>query len=953
MTLLKRQVETVAEKALLQFLQEGRIPSPSALKRAADRFLKRAEGGPLMQIRPQGRKARWDLASQNLVFEELDADLTVLFEEMVEIGRTLLRRHNLTEIAYLSQSGELDRLNGELDNLLFVVANTDERFFGIFDNFKDFSKLDMDLTTSGAIDLSESAAVLPSGALSTRKVPLTHLYDIGSWVIGVNTTSQLISNQVGSDAPFGNAFHDVISVWRQDVVVAEQGPVTIEFTIPVSAIETQEVSITRVQVVPHSVHEMDMKISKSTDNVNYVALPGSTRTLRQSGREYNIDFARTRVQFLRFQLTKDTADEHLPGVGYRYSFGLQHVGLYTVGRLSSAEVVSRILTPPGMEVPISKVSLRSFQSIPDKCNIRWWVKGIDNLGRDVGDWRPIAPVGIPRNQVGEVVTFGNEVEERFLLTGTDASLYDTYKNHQLYSLDTNVLPTGETEIDLVPNSGTLLRGINAWSRNRRQEKIVRRVRDSFITFKKKGRQKLWTIVTDSARVSTSLSPVTNSQVTFLQVNGTIDYEPETYDLIADPDVDPQQDPTPEYAISKITQLSSVQSVTGESITVGGGKPGYFAYANVDLEGDLTVTYSGETLELNKDYYVGVADDGRTWIGRQNFDIFVPGLRYETQTWSVSYTLDPDVTQLVETVKGNTVIMKQDLLNQDDTRFEVSYRFVPVGSYRIMKNTVRVTERRGTDEGALYKEGQDYSVDTRKGIMTNLPGGGISVAYVDFYYEAPASQLETYTIWAFVDTRDPKPFLFDALDLNTEEGESFVVRHGADVVKLTEQTRSPDLVFGWHQFVVRSLDPDAYVDNAIDTVANLRDRAGDPVFASGGKYFSRLLATRQPLTQVDPTYLLTNVLPAKHENFGLLTDGTVLVNFEPGTVDDLYTNQPRLDENGAWQFQVWPEEFELTYRRRFSTTVDVSSLRVKAELTRDDDADAGLTPKVNGYQMRVA
>ena len=313
---------------------------------------------------------------------------------------------------------------------------------------------------------------------------------------------------------------------------------------------------------------------------------------------------------------------------------------------------------------------------------------------------------------------------------------------------------------------------------------------------------------------------------------------------------------------------------------------------------------------------------------------------------------------METVDGKKVIMTVDMNQEDDTRFDVTYRFVPIGDYKIIKSSMKVTSNFGQDEGIEYVEGRDFTVDIERGVITRVPHGeildisGHTAVYVDFVYEAPSVSLETFTTWLFNENREPKRIEFSDLNLDLDSGEQFFIRHGAETIELTRANESPELLYGWHQFVVRSKNPDENAVSAISLVADMRDRNGDAVFIAGGKYFNRMLATREPLTQVNEDFLLTNILPSNHKNFAITSTGNVLINFEPGTTKDLYTFGPRLDTSGTYVFSEHDEEFEVNFRRRLNTTIEIRSLKVKVAMEREPLADGGLTPKVFRYNVKV-
>jgi hypothetical protein len=961
---VRRQIEELTRRFLLEGLREGRHISPVVLAGKIRDFLAgRPEHGPVMRVRAQNRKRKWDLEAQNRVFEELDLDLEVLFAEMTDLSKTLLRRHNFTEIAYHAQSRDLDIVSAELSNLLFVTRNTNDRFYGVFDNFRDLSKVDVELSTENVVDLSESTLILPAGALGTRKVNLSHMHEVPTWHVFV--TAEGTVREARMATPFRNAFHDLVTAWRHDVTTDQPGPVSVEFTFPVSRVETQEVTISRVQFVPHSAKPMRALVLYSRDNVNYLKIPqGSEVNMTRSDQEYNLDTAQIRLQYLRVVLTKDEPDTENPDGTYLYSFGLKHLGLYTVGRAIQAEMVSQPLTPAKMTDPISRVSLRATTTTPIGTRVQWYIKAIDSDGEEVGGWRPISPSNATAPDFPTVLRFGNEDQVRLLLSGASATVWSTFRNASVYELAGSALPSGETAIDPVFGTAQLFRGLGAWSRNRRTERRVKRVRDSYVSFDTGDRQSLWATITENA-VPTTRTNDQGNDATHLILSNTVDFDAGTMPIKPPPGVDPALDPTPRYAIHSArwypSDIERTATLTVPELNVnwpavlipdkniiterGTGEP-------VVTSEDGNTTYVRDT-----DYALWNAGSNRTSI------VLIAGGVSQfpasgSATVKVTYNLDTDITNLVQKIEDNVVVLTDDLNATPDTAFEVTYRFVPKGDQTIIKNTINVTSKRGPDEGQTYLEGPDYSIDVQRGTITRIASGDIqpdgenTAAYVDFFYETPASLLETYTIWVFVDDREPKRILFNEQGLDYEAGEYFYIRTGGESVDLTRLSESPPLGFGWHQVVVRSRDPDTYPNTAIAKIAALKDKSGAPVFLSGGQYFSRVLASRVPMKQVEENYLLTNIVPANHGNFALTSAGEVLVNFNPGTTTDLYTYALRVEDGGTTTFAERDEQFELEYVRRITDATPITKIRVRAFLSRESSADGALTPKVDSYDVKV-
>jgi hypothetical protein len=325
-----------------------------------------------------------------------------------------------------------------------------------------------------------------------------------------------------------------------------------------------------------------------------------------------------------------------------------------------------------------------------------------------------------------------------------------------------------------------------------------------------------------------------------------------------------------------------------------------------------------------------------------------------QTVRVSYTLQSDITYLVDAARGDKVFLKKDLGEVGDQYFQVTYRFVPrPPNNTIRKSTLRVTSSYGDVAGGVeHAEGPDYILDAVQGTITRVPGGRIQGSlqvFVDFQYEQQAPDLETFSTWVRVDRRDPTKIEFNPLGINVDAGERVWV-DGKDISRLSE---FPEMLYGWHQVVVKSLRPESYDNAAVNLMAALFDRTNDPVFLSGGKYFSEMAATREPMIQRTYTQLTKGTPVADHGYFAVTGDRHVVVNFEPSTTEEIYTYGLRRGAGGSILTDTWPEEFWLDYQYINEQAEPVRKILIRAVLSRASTVDGGVTPKIYEVHARCA
>ncbi len=1000
MPITDRQLTKKTEALTLEFLKRGRVPSARDLFFKLRDFMKQTSGGPSFYPRYQSYRKVWDYKATNLGFQDLRFDLEVGYEEAVSQTAKMLRRLALVELGYTSQKTSIEILIGALRNLLFVTKDADDNFFGVFDTFNDLSKVDQINTTRDAVDLNEGVVLLPQGDLTSSRVDMSHLYTKASWPVFarslgapsapqipqgnpgppqgalvkpsrpggvVDVLGQVVQNEVAPGSHFGNAFADFINSWRQIVTTNNPGGAQIEFTVPIGPNPEQEITITRIAIMSGSANDISLKVFKSTDNINFTRFPGvPDEVILKPGKVTSVDFESTRVQFIRFQMKLMTYTVQ-EGASFGYLFGIRNISFYKVGRTQQAEFRSKALIPSGMTDPIDRVAISTTETIPGECSIEWYVAAADTSGgpRD-GIWHAINPLSRePRDVVPQIIRFGNLSDRSIRLPATSPALpYDTVRNIDYYRLTEDPLTED-------PKFGTvsLWRGNNAWTRNKTRTAEVKEIRDAFIDFNPGDTQNLYAVATEIPDVESELSTTQGEgrTQTALTVENAIDYDVSTMSLIPPPLTDSETDQRPRYAIYKVERFRDTMVIENESVDIP-DDDSWVSLANTGVQalggGRPVVTneVGSVTYLEGRDYVLEVDPDtvagSPVLTGRLKRRPNQSGVSNSNisngQTVKVSYMLQSDITYLVDAARGNKVFLKKDLGNVGDQYFQVTYRFVPRPPLNtIRKSTLRVSSTYGNISGGIeFAEGPDYLLDAVQGTITRVPGGriqGTLHVFVDFQYEQQAPELDTFTTWVRVDRRDPTKVEFNPLGINIDAGERVWV-DGRDVSRLTE---FPEMLFGWHQVVVKSLRPESYDNAAVNLVSALFDRTSEPIFLSGGKYFAEMVASREPMIQRTYTQLTKGTPVADHTYFAVTSDRHVVVNFEPSTTEDVYTYGLRRGPGGTVTADSWPEEFWLQYQYINEQAEPVRKVLVRAILNRASSVDGGVSPRIHEYHLRAA
>ena len=944
MPLIDKQIQATVNMLIEGAIKRGRLPGQVDLLEELAGIQERINGSPVFRPLAVTRFDQFDVKKWNSEMQHVEFDLNILFEELISQAILLMKRTGWTDTVYRSQRGQLDRIIGTLNDILFAKQNAEDHFMGFSETFSDFSKIDLEVSTPGILSLAEEALLIPTAPMGTQRIPMEDLVREGVQGVVVNQPPQpeLIRTATASDAPFSNIFHDLSLIWRHDVLTQNDLGCEIQITFPISA-ATAAHRITRASITPTSESEIKCQILTSIDGENFTLLPARDEwlILDRASREVAVDFESITARYIRLVLKKDSADE-LVDDKYRYSFGIRNFSLYTAARMPQADYQTVLLAPQFSTV--EKVALEVDDFRPGGCEIDYYVSD------GTGEFFPISPIGRASARAPQTIRFGDmrELKTSFFASG---ELAYTYNAQDYYTVNSLAL-TGESHFGM----SQLYRGRNAWSRETSTVEEVRTNRDSYIEFTSEN-QKFYTYVSTTV-TGEDLYALDGTSRTVLTI-------PEAQELYYDRNiaghtvrpgfgVDIDEDAQPTYAVAEVLAVRSLgYIVTGETFSLSSSEWVEFANRNLDEITRPTIEWSTD----ENTWYDAIEDDsyvletipgqgdyltGRIkMISAGNPD----GGGTDPLYGRATYNVRRDVTHLVTDVNATRGQIWLAHPISADT-FQIRYRIVPEN---IIRKSIVVTERHGEDHGIVYKEGSDYLVNVGLGAISRLGGGRIperGVCYADFQWVEERYSLETFSVWCFFDKTEPEIIRFSAPSLDKDNGETFYMDVNGGRVDLVEAGETPILTRGWYRFTVESkVITDA--DAGIRKVLALVNTAGEPVF-SGTAFFSEIRAFRAPMSQVSEAKMKFGTRKSDHTTFTIDPDGFIVVNFNPGASLDITTliynkDTGLLDERD--------EYFELL--RVTSSGQTANGVKVRAILRRNPNVDPGTTPKVFGWALRIS
>lgn len=999
----QRQFEKLYKYYLTSILKSGRIPTVNDVLAFAGEELPQISGEikPIFKYIPQTADSTFDINLYNSSLDKIKFDLEVLFEELEEIEVNNLGRIMHADLFHAVNTHEIKKLSATLDSLLFAIGGADQAFHAKFENFSSLEKTDIEKSTKNVVDLTEEKISLPMLGAGTLRIDMTHLFDQVTIPITVSPSTLSVTQTIPQSS-IGNILKDDNGVWGVMIDSDTNQTVSVSFTIALA----REEAINRVTLVPHSVKPQRAYVRYSVDNVNIRDLPeyaGGVELVDQTVTTA-LDFDESLVEYLHITLEKSEADMEVESgqtAKYRYIFGLKNLSAWIGGRNDTAEYVSKPFQFKDELSVIGKIAISSQEHIPEDTNVNWSIALTDEEGTLVTPFAAIKPQNHPDESGPPKVIITAESKNGQLIFDTSNS--DNTSLFNFNSIQFNQLVLADEEP--VFGTGTLLRGLRGWTRNisGQNEGIV--VQNNYIDFGEGTSQNLYVVASEATTMQASIDigggiPVSLEAVLSKPIVSATHVS--SFTATGGVGVSADANATPNFSIYSATlqDVGGLISVTGSfgfenlehDLNTPAIKPDSVIITKIEIEsGNIIKTYINGV-----DYVVDTSGGFPTGkiLASPGSDFDSTGDGYspplETETWKIVYNVEQDVTRFVEAIDGSKVLFSQELGTLYIANgVEIKYRHF---ANNVVKSSLQVKNQLGPVIGdtIVYSQGTDYVFDKVTNAVQRLPSGNIPIntpVYVDYSYEIP-SLLQEYTTWCKIENPDGVEFSLKAnpaatqgnvnhLVPNTEAGEAlFVSIAGVGVIDITQAIVMPKLS-GWVQFIVRSLSPyvldsegndilDQKVPDMafIDQVIGLKDDFEDFIFVQGGKYFSEIVASRQPMTQVSLPFLKTNVLKAEKSYFavdpvivGTDTKYSIVVNYTPDTQKEIYSYIPNI--TGTTTSLTYspaptliPEEYKLNWTSKIASQPSTGVV-VKALLSRNEDAPGNATPKVSSFFVKVS
>lgn len=607
MAIVERQLRKLIDQASREALLSGKTLDLSHIANLIKEKTRDLDGGPTLKVRRQHKRTQPVLEGINLMFEETEFDLNLLYELIQEKFALILNRFNSTDVSYKSQRSQLNVIDAAVTDLLFTTKDADDNFFGVFDNLSSLAKIDIGNSTDGLVDLSEGSAVLPFSMPSAIRHDLSHMYNVTDGrIVVVGEDGSVAQARNGAASILGHAFSDLNSLWRYDVTTASKNGVRVTVTFPVTKEDSLAV-LTRLELSGISGVGTVVDLRHSLDDENYTRFQnGEPKTINPNTQKIAWDFPDTSVRYIRLILSKATPDAKVKQSGtntvstnpvlqgtsstpqqngatpltafglsktqedqWIYSFSIDSICAFKLGRSQDAILQSiPLLSNDAPVSPINKVSIEVDEDILPRTAIDYEIALSDKTGGLATEFLPINPVNRVPGTVPKQLQFGDETLDSFNFTINTGSIAtgDVVTNKAIDYYPIYQLPTDRTYRF---GSAKLYRGGGVFSRRTNSRDIIKSVSDNYIDFSDGIRTKqLYAFRTETASIINRNIGGGNVIRTFLGLSGPIS---RSIRVVRDSLSDPSSglDPEPDYAIASVEHIRPTMVIDNDDITPTG------------------------------------------------------------------------------------------------------------------------------------------------------------------------------------------------------------------------------------------------------------------------------------------------------------------------------------------------------------------------------------------------
>lgn len=425
------------EETLLEWLEEGNIPTTGELQEAYDRAQKNhgdlTRSGLRQVVLPQ----RWDTSSvsqYNLVLDALSDDLDILLKSLVNItdlGISLLGEWNSRA---KSLDARINSLKSRIESLILLKSDAAGYVSFIEDTFLSLENVSSETTAN--VDTRTGDVTLNinrtdgEGKFQGTQIDLDSAQV--SW--GIIETNNIRFSARPAGSSLDNILSDRTKRWgleanaiRSDKfrTTSKTGkPIIGELKIKLA----EDTEVSKLVLITSDATAGDNSVvgaQYSLDGYTWEKVPSESPV--QSGTSNFVwRFERISMRWFKFIISKASPD--LPKtIGSIYDFGFERVKVYSeVFEITTdgVSLITETITPilGGEDITFGRASLEVCEEVPNEASLRYYLRAYD--GSSYTDWVQVSPLSREIEGVPAIVDFAapSNLSSEDLTTTFDSSI---------------------------------------------------------------------------------------------------------------------------------------------------------------------------------------------------------------------------------------------------------------------------------------------------------------------------------------------------------------------------------------------------------------------------------------------------------------------------------------------------------------------------------------------------
>lgn len=396
----------IFEETLLEWLEEGQLPTVEELKEAYNASQLRHGDFTRSALRQVSVPQRWSESSasqHNSVIDAVDGDLHVLLRSLVSItdlGITNLGKWNSRAKAL---SARIENLKSRIESLILIKSDSAGYVSFVEENFLSLENVSSDTTAN--IDTLTGEVTLNVDSSEGEGEWLSTQIDLGSgseitWNLIETNNIRYSAHPAGSSLPniasdrlnrFGMEANS-IRPNRFRTANSAGKPIMGELKIKLA----EEIEVSRIVLITSDATAGDNSVigaQFSIDGYTWENVPSDSPVQSGTG-NFIWRFEKTSMKWVKLICSKASPDQELTDQN-TYDFGFESIKIYSEqyeNPTEGVQVVSETMTPTlgGSDVTFGRASLEVCEEVPSEASLRYFLRAWD--GGSYTEWVPVSPL---------------------------------------------------------------------------------------------------------------------------------------------------------------------------------------------------------------------------------------------------------------------------------------------------------------------------------------------------------------------------------------------------------------------------------------------------------------------------------------------------------------------------------------------------------------------------------